>query len=205
MAVLNTQLNEIQKDVLREVANIGAGHSMIALADMTNETFILSVPDVAFKLLSECSIDWMEYESLAAAVYMKVDGNAPGHATFIFPFLSACEIAGLLLGRQHGETTCLEEMELSAIAEAGNILVSSFLNAISEMTGLSFSANPPGVAVDMFGAILASILSVTTSAEDHVLSIMTRIEDRAQPVEGIFLFIPEPEALPRIFTALGME
>jgi hypothetical protein len=34
---------------------------------------------------------------------------------------------------------------------------------------------------------------------------MTRLADADQPVEGVFMFLPEPKSLSILFTALGME
>jgi chemotaxis protein CheC len=198
-------LDEVQKDVLREIANIGAGHSMRALSEMTNETFILSVPEISFRYLSDYPMGFGDFESIATAIYMPVHGGAPGHTAYIFPYASSCKLAALLLKKDHKEVQTLEEMECSALCEVGNIVISSFLNAISEFTGISFKATPPAIAVDMTGAIISSILSITSQEDTHVLSVMTRLEDAKNPLDGYFLYVPEPSALPELFKSLGME
>lgn len=198
-------LGEVQKDVLREIANIGAGHSMQALSEMTNETFLLSVPEVSFRYLSDYPYGFGDFESLSTAIYMPVLGGAPGHTAYLFPYAGACRLAAMLLGKDAKDVQTLEEMECSALCEVGNIVISSFLNAISELTGISFQATPPAIAVDMTGAIISSILSITSQEDTHVLSVMTRLVDKNNPLDGYFLYIPEPSALPELFKSLGME
>jgi chemotaxis protein CheC len=199
------QLNEMQVDVLREVANIGTGHAVTSLTTMTGESFSMSVPAFGMMVMNEFESILGDLEALAASVYMPVEGDVCGHVAFLFPYDSACQLTDLLLGREHGTTTVLEELECSALMEVGNVLISSFLNAISDLTALSLPSSPPGIAIDMTGAILASILTISPNIGDHALTIMTRLADTEYPVEGVFVFIPEPDSLAVLFQALGIE
>lgn len=205
MALTAHTLTELHKDALREVANIGTGHAVTSLGAMTGEDFTMSVPAVGIVAMEAFETVVGDPEALAAGVYMPVQGDACGHVAFLFPYGCACGLADMLLGQPRGTTVELDEMELSALTEVGNVLVSSFLNAISEMTGLFLPASPPGIAVDMTGAILESIASASTDLGDHALTIMTRLSDCEHPVEGVFVFIPEPQSLPTLFSALGLE
>ncbi len=205
MALSASKLSELHKDALREVANIGTGHAVTSLGSMTGEEFTMSVPAVGIVAMEQFESVVGDPEALAAGVYMPVQGDVCGHVAFLFPYKCACELADMLLGQTRGTTIELDEMELSALTEVGNVLVSSFLNAISELTSLFLPASPPGIAVDMTGAILESIASVSTDLGDHALTIMTRLSDCDHPVEGVFVFIPEPQSLPTLFSALGLE
>src|SRR5579863_8425968 len=142
-------LDEVHVDALREVANVGTGHAVTALSEMTGGSFIMSVPEVGVQAMDKFADVLGDAEALAVAIYMPVDGDAPGHAAFLLPFAGACELTDLLLGLPVGETTGINEMACSALTEIGNILIGSFLNALSEMTGLSFPVDPPGIAMDM--------------------------------------------------------
>lgn len=165
----------------------------------------MSVPAFGVMVMNEFESVLGDLEALAASVYMPVEGDVCGHVAFLFPYDSACQLADLLLGREHGTTTVLDELECSALMEVGNVLISSFLNAISDLSNLSLPSSPPGIAIDMAGAILASILTVSPNLGDHALTIMTRLADTEYPVEGVFVFIPEPDSLEVLFQALGIE
>ena len=201
---LSLLMTDIQADALREVANVGSGHAVTALSEMTGQPFNMSVPNVGLQQLVGIHGHLGSDESVAAAVYMPVDGDAPGHAAFVFQLQSACNLVDMLLCQEPGTTSELGELECSALMEVGNILVGSFLGALSEMTGLCFPLAPPGIAIDMTAAIVESIAAASPLLGNHALTITTRLDDAERPVEGIFAFIPEPAALPVIFTALGI-
>lgn len=205
MFAINKRVNEVQADALREVANIGMGNAVTALVSMTGQNFTMSIPAFGIVAMSSFESVTGDPEALSAAVYMPVEGDVAGHVAFLFPFKSACELADMLLYLPFGTTSELGELECSALMEVGNILVSSFLNALSDMTGLFLPASPPGIAIDMTAAILASIAAASPSLGDHALTIMTHLEDCEQPVEGVFVFIPEPDSLPVLFKTLGLE
>ena len=42
------ELHALQRDALREVANIGAGHAATALSQLTNRRIMISVPEVEY-------------------------------------------------------------------------------------------------------------------------------------------------------------
>ncbi|HSV74880.1 MAG TPA: chemotaxis protein CheC [Chthonomonadales bacterium] len=205
MSVAATALDELQIDALREVANIGAGHAVTSLSALTDRDFRMSVPSFGVVALHEFAAVVGHMEEVAAAVYMPVEGDVSGHVAFLFPFDCACRLCDVILCREPGDTQRLDEMECSVLAETGNILISSFLNAIADMSDLRLPSAPPGIAVDMAGAILASIAAASPSLGDHALTIMTRLADREQPIEGVFVFIPEPESLGTLLRAIGLE
>ena len=164
----------------------------------------MSVPAFGLKALDQLDDLLGDPEALAVGVYVAVAGDARGHGAFLFPYANACRLVDHLLGLPRGETTELGELERSAILELGNVIVSSFLNAMSEMTGLSLPAGIPALAVDMTGAILGSIAAASPDLGDHGLTVMTRFAETDQPVEGVFVFIPEPRSLATLFGALGL-
>lgn len=198
-------LSEVEADAFREMANIGTGHAVTSLATLTGQVFTMSVPSFGVVAMSEFYEVVADAEAVSAAVYMPVGGDAPGHVAFLFPYASACRLLDRILGRENGETQTFDEMECSALMEVGNILVSSFLNAIADLTGLSMPASPPGIAIDMSGAILSSIAAASPNLGDHALTVMTRLTDCEQPIEGAFVYIPEPTSLTAVFKSLGMD
>ena len=98
----------------------------------------------------------------------------------------------------------IDELHASVMLEIGNILNSSFLNAISDMTQLKMHATPPVVSVDMAISVVSSIVCTAEEHESIALAVETSIYDEDSEVKGYFLCIPTIETLKRLFERLGI-
>jgi len=137
-------------------------------------------------------------EAICAAIYMKVGGDAPGHAAFICPEDQALRLVEMLTGSAPDSLYFLDTLGASALQEMGNILTSSYLNSLSQHTGLCFFPEPPQLAVDMGYAIVSALLVGTVEASTESLSIVTEFGRDFGPLQGHFVYIPETPSLPVI-------
>jgi chemotaxis protein CheC len=136
-------LKESQLDAMREVANIGAGHAATALSQMTNRKIMITVPRVNVRPLEEaCDMVGLP-DDVVAAVLMHMMGDLTGRALLLFPERSARTLCDLLLRRELGTTAEFAPMEQSALKEAGNILGSAYLNALSDFMGMMLVPSIP--------------------------------------------------------------
>jgi chemotaxis protein CheC len=140
-------LKAIQLDALREVANIGAGHAATALSQMIGETIMISVPTINVSRLEDVPPQVGEPDQPVAAVLMHMMGDLTGRTLLVFPRRTAMRLAGLLL-RRSLPTDDFSEMQQSAIKEAGNILSSAYMNALSDFMGMLLLPSPPSLAID---------------------------------------------------------
>ena len=83
----------------------------------------------------------------------------------------------------------MSEMECSAVKEACSILTGSFLNALSELTSLSFSYSVPYFCMDIFEAILGSILYHLGAVGDYALFIKTELYLQDRKTGGKLLLL----------------
>jgi chemotaxis protein CheC len=205
MAATEQNFNEMTMDVLREVGNIGAGNAMTSLATLMDQKVDMSLPNVTIVPLAKFAEVTGGPEAPAVGIYIQVEGDAPGHIAFILSAEGACRLVDQLMGLLSGTTKELGEMEISALMEAGNILASSHLVALCDMTGLRLLSCPPAIAEDMTAAILSTIAVTFSYLEDQAITIVTQIREEEKTTEGYFIYIPEPESLSVILQALTGE
>ncbi|MEW6046748.1 MAG: chemotaxis protein CheC [Bacillota bacterium] len=217
MASASGGLSDLEKDALAELGNIGAGNATTALSQMLGDRMVrMTSPRVAVVRLAELS-DWVgPPDSPVAAVYMRVGGGLTGYVALLAPEASASAILKTILRYGHeqvpglatGSTPLSErnpaDLEASALMEIGNIVITSYLNAMSEMTGLTLVPSVPAVAADMLEAVLASILAEIQTGDDNVLAIQTHFEGEGASLDGQLIFVPGEGQLARLFVALGM-
>ena len=198
------RIPEFQLDVLKEVGNIGAGNAATALSILLDKTVDMRVPKVNL-LPIEAIPDYLgSSEQVVVAIYMRVNGDAPGNMFFILNLDSAKKILRQLAGFPVSSDGEFTEMELSALNEIGNILAGSYLSSLADFTRLKLHPDVPALAMDMIGSILSFGLIQFGQMGDYALFIDTVFREGKDQVEGHFFFIPDPDSFKTIFSALGV-
>ena len=196
-------LKALQLDALREVANIGAGHAATALSQMIGGTIMISVPTINVSRLEEVPPQISAPEEPVAAVLMHMLGDLTGRTLLVFPKPTAARLAALML-RRPGSSEELGEMEQSAIKEAGNILSSAYMNALSDFMGMMLLPSPPSLAIVMSTAVLTTAYLQFGTDRDYVFCVESEfyMTDVDEKLRGFFLLLPDPASLQAILRAV---
>lgn len=195
---------ELNMDVLKEVGNIGAGHAATALSRLLNKPIDMAVPKVQVLPFEEVCERVGGSERVVVAVFLRVDGDAPGNLFFILGIEAAKNLLKRLAGINVEQDETFNDMEMSALNEIGNILAGSYLSSLADFTNLYMTPTVPALAIDMAGAILAYGLLQFGQMGDDALLIDTTFLEGSNEVEGKFFLIPDPESFAKIFEALGV-
>lgn len=200
------QYSLLELSAIHEMANIGIGHAMTSLSDLTGHSFKMTVPSVDAISLEQVPDMVGDNDEVTVCIYMAFDGDVHGHMAFLFPWESAQALWEMLLGKAPKDVDDIDELAASAMLETGNIINSSFMNAISELTDLKIHAKPPLVSVDSCYVIVNSIVAEAELGDTVALAITTKIfETKAGNTEGYFLCIPERESIALFFEQLNVR
>jgi chemotaxis protein CheC len=95
-------------------------------------------------------------------------------------------------------------MQQSAIKEAGNILSSAYMNALSDFMGMMLLPSPPSLAIDMSTAVLTTAYLQFGSDKDYVFCVESefRMSDVGEKLSGYFLLLPDAASLQAILRAV---
>ena len=197
-------LTDLERDALREVANIGAGHAATALSQMTSRKIMISVPEVSVRRLEEVAELVGPSDSVIAGVLMHVMGDLTGRTLVVLDQESAYALCELLLRRPRTGQPGFDAMEQSTIKETGNILCSAYMNALSDFLGMMLVPSVPALVVDLAGAVLTTAYLNFGHERDTLFCVETtfRIEGSERALTGQFLLMPDPPALQAIFDSI---
>lgn len=203
MSISIEELNSLQIDVLKEIGNIGAGNAATALSKMISKRIDMDVPKVnilEFKNVAEL-VGGPETEVIG--IYFKVSGDITGSIMVLMDKKSAKKLTNLLMGRNDAEDE-LDDMDLSALQEVGNILSGSYLSSLSTLTNLNLSMSIPSLAIDMAGAILSVPVILFGQVGDRVMLIETDFNEGTYHVKSNFFLIPDEESFEILLKSLGV-
>lgn len=198
-------LNDMHMDVLREIGNIGSGNAATSLSTMLGTMVDISVPHV--KALSfEETINFMGgVEKIVSGILIKFTGDISGLIMYILQEDFAKQIVMRLYGKELDSLINMDEMDMSAVGEIGNIMAGSYVNAISAMTGLTIDISVPSVSVDFAGAILSVPAIEYASLGDKLLFVDDNFNVGSGFMNSNMLLIPDINSLDILFSKLGIE
>lgn len=206
MTVTDMQsLSELQRDALREVANIGAGHAATALSLMTGTKILISVPTITFAPLEElATVMAFADDEPVAVVPMAMSGSLQGHTILAFPLLTAHRLASLMLRRDPEKGGALSALESSALTEAGNILAGAYMTALSDFLRMILLPSPPSLSVGPARAVLAQTAAETGHTGGVVFCVETEflIDDVGGTLPGYFFLLPNADSLTAMLAAV---
>ena len=196
-------------DVFKEIGNIGAGHAASALAGILDKRISMSVPEASVLPFTEIVNVLDGPETLVAGVLIDVSGDLNGYILLLLSMDDAMAMVSEALHEPARDTTApdfeLTELEKDTLLEIANILVGSFLSAISSFSGLGATPTVPQLAIDMFGAILSIAMIEYGKIGDSVLFLKTQFNDLAGDINGHFFLIPDYNSYKILLKALGLD
>ena len=195
-------LDEISRDILKEIGNIGTGNAVTALSQMLMHPVDIAVPDLKILKYQEVCPLLDSADELQTGIMVGVGGEMEGMFLFLLSETFTLMVLNKILGEEEREFLNPGEMERSLICELGNIMCGSYINALASVMDLKLEVSVPDVCIDMGGAILSVPLSRFLRVSDDILMIDNLFHLGGESFLGRILFIPEPDSLDMMLRSL---
>jgi chemotaxis protein CheC len=189
-----------EKDILCEIGNMCAGNATTALAQILGKRIELELPSVnvidSQKLPYYLKID---PEEPVIGIHLQIWGGAHGNALMVFPTSDSHLLIDLLIGAHEERASTLTEIGISALKEVGNIVVSSYLSALSAFTGIS--AFPSTVTLTSGSAKSLVNLAFSGLRKDEcqeIILVEACFSERKKDLAGRFFIIFDAESIAEI-------
>ena len=195
--------NALQLDAITEIGNIGTGNAATALSGLLGRMINITVPKTELVSIYELADHYGDPMDIVGAVFVRSLGGFQCSLIFIQNEEDADLTVELLLKQQFGTYIPAgeipQEMKDSALTEVGNIVLSSFLNAINMLLGTNHQMSVPGTAHDMLSSILDVVASIYGQMGETALLVNTELSveglDEGRKISGHIVLIPDPDAL----------
>ncbi|MEK4178921.1 chemotaxis protein CheC [Aeribacillus sp. FSL K6-1121] len=194
-------------DILKEIANIGAGNAATSLSQLLSKKIEMKVPNVYVASFNDVMDLAGGAETEVTAVYIRIQEDITGSMFFILPIPQAKKYAKALMNDYVlQDASTMKEMECSVLQELGNILIGSYLSVLSNMTNLMVNPSVPAIQCDMFGAIISHALIELSLESDEALVIDAVIKEEghqdSELIRGHIFFLPDSQSYKKIFDIL---
>lgn len=198
-------MNSMELDVLKEIGSIGTGNAATALSTLLNTKIKMSMPEVSVLGYNEAINKMGGPEKIVAGVMSRISGEINGIMLYTQELDSINTMLQGVLADKIENYFQLNEMEISAIIEVGNIIISSYMNAITSLAGITANLSVPGISINMLGGILAVPMVEYGYESNKILSIGGKLSMDEKILESNLILLPDVKSLNHLFQKLGIK
>jgi len=198
------ELNFLELDALTEVGSIGTGNAATSLSDLIGKPVRIQQPEVRIMEYNE-AIEWIGGpEPITAGVLVGMSGQLSGIMLSVQQLEFVNLVLESMMGVRINDYSELDEFGRSALTEVGNIMISTFINALSGLTDLEIDLTVPGLTVDMQGAIMTVPMAEYGGQSNYIMTIGGTFICNGKEIPCRLLLSPDIRSLNFLLRRLGV-
>ena len=199
------EMGALEFDILKEIGSIGGGNAATALSSMLNAKVNMSMPAVKVLGFNPALNLLGDPEELVAAIFVEMSGELEGVMLFILTKEFADEIVQRMLGKGGVDMLELDEIDSSVLTEIGNIVISSYITAMSSLANVEVELSVPQFTANMLGGILSVPIAVMGHHADRIMMITGEFKIDGKALNSNMLLLPDVKSLNVLMKKLGVE
>ena len=135
---------------------------------------------------------------------VRISGQMNGIMLSVQPLEFVNLVLNSMLSEEIKDYEDLGELERSALVEVGNIMISTFINALSDLAGITMEMTIPSLTVDMQGAILTVPMAEYGGQTDYLMTIGGNFVCIDKEVPCRLIMSPDVRSLNFLLRKLGV-
>lgn len=196
------EMGEIGLDVMREVGSIGTGNAATAISSLLQTDVRITLPSVKIMGFNEAPGFLGDPEEPVAAVLVQMSGDINGIMLFLLKLDFINAVTETMLKRKFTDFSELDEMSVSAFTEVGNIIISSYVNALSGLSGMDIGLSVPAVSVNMLGGVLSVPMIEFGYETNKIMMITGNFILGQHKLDSTLLMLPDIKSLNKLLEKL---
>lgn len=167
---MDSQAEALSLDVLAESLNLGLGHVIDELAEISNSKIQLHVPEVNMVPKTELmkQVEEEDHQGVSIFVRQEFSGDIDGEALLYFNENESLKLLNALLEEDEANLIKFAATEQEMLMDLTNVAVSGVIYALSQVLGLSLTTELPECEYGKFTSIETQS-TMFRDAEDMVL------------------------------------
>lgn len=167
---MDSQAEALSLDVLAESLNLGLGHVIEELAEISNSKIQLHVPEVNMVPKTELikEVEDSDHQGISIFVRQEFAGDIEGEALLYFSETESLKLLNALLTDDDANLIKFAATEQEMLLDLTNVAVSGVIYALSQVLGLSLITQLPECEYGKFTSIETQS-TMFRDAEDMVL------------------------------------
>ena len=198
------RLSELERDALKEMANIGSGHAATAMSRLLDRNVIIRVPRVMSGAIQDMAVELYHKHAHLAAVFLEFSGDISGKALIAFRQKTVENLSKMLLP---SGTIPDEDASNSLIKEIANIVFCSYLNALGALLHFTIMPSVPTMKSEFNYELQKNASLPWLQTNEMILGLETELffTEEKQLFRAIFFIAPDTTSVQSILQALRVS
>jgi chemotaxis protein CheC len=199
------ELDELERDTLRELANIGLSRAATQLSELLNDHIEMTVPLVQVVPYGQVTQALqLDSHATVAAVWQSFSGQSEGTSMLMFPSEDSKRLVHALVGpsvQEAGEDD-LRGIEHEAMMEIGNIIITSGMSVIADMLDQEVQMSLPGYMEGKLPDIMAQRSRDNAGLDMQAIIMFTHLKAVQREIEGRMVMLMSVDSVQVLFDRL---
>lgn len=179
---MDLSMTELERDIIREILNIGLARAADSFAVIAQERVLLEVPSIDLLMSDDILSKVREYQSRHVAIQSDIRGDFNGTTLMFFSGQHVQRLSRVCLRMQTTESLEVNELQESLLLEISNIITGALVTQLANILKANIYGAPP---VAPHGDIAESMQNLVPEQQLQplIFSVITQFSDRDNMVE----------------------
>ncbi|GAB3865347.1 hypothetical protein GCM10028824_04050 [Hymenobacter segetis] len=175
-------MTELERDIIREILNIGLARAADSFAVIAQERVLLEVPNIDLLMSDDILHRVRDYQTRHVPIQSDIRGDFNGTTLMFFSGQHVQRLSRVCLRMQTTETLELNELQESLLLEISNIITGALVTQLANILKANIYGAPPVAPKGDIAENLQSLLPAQ-QLQPLIFSVITQFSDRDNTVE----------------------
>ncbi|ALJ00855.1 chemotaxis protein CheC [Rufibacter tibetensis] len=180
---MELQVNELERDIIKEILNIGLARAADSFAVIAKDRVLLKVPDLQLMEAEELLKIVRAYENSHTIIQSDIKGELNGSTLMLFSELHVEQLSKVCLGMTVKGNEPLTEMQESLLLEVSNIITGALVTQLANILKASIYGSPPVAPKHDIAESLKGIFTDHPLFQPLVFTVITQFTNNSKMVE----------------------
>ena len=176
-------MSELERDIIREILNIGLARAADSFAVIAQERVMLEVPNLDLLPSSSIIERVREYQSSYIAIQSDIRGDFNGSTFMFFSGQHVQRLSRVCLRMNVADSLKLDELQESLLLEISNIITGALVTQLANILKANIYGAPPMAPTGDLGTALHALMPDQDALQPLIFSVITQFSDKDNSVE----------------------
>ena len=140
---MELRISELEKDIIKEILNIGLARAADSFASISRDRVLLKVPNMELISAQEVIQNLEQFELTHQIIQSDIKGDFNGTTLMIFSRLHIQKLSEVCLNMKAPFSEELNDMQESLLLEISNIITGAFVTQLANILKANIYGSPP--------------------------------------------------------------